>query len=270
MNMFTAIPNPYIVGNPIKNKEMFFGRRDDFEFIKRKLEDGVKSYIIVFCGERRSGKTSILFQVLNGELGENFLPILIDMQTMAGLQNDGELFEKIARETFKSIGENELNPETYNFFLTDTSPYKIFDKLLRDIHALYPDKNIVYLIDEYELIEAKITEGSLTQNFIPFLAGLLESERKISFMFTGSVRLDERKFTYWNILFAKSVYRVVSFLSKGDTHRLIKEPVKDLVTYDEAIVERIYRLTAGQPFYTQVVCQNIIDHLNEKQKNQNI
>ena len=76
--MFKTITNPFIVGNPIKTKSMFFGREDDFEFTRRKLESGGKSYIIVLSGERRSGKTSILFQTLNGRLGENFLLIFID------------------------------------------------------------------------------------------------------------------------------------------------------------------------------------------------
>jgi hypothetical protein len=267
MSDFKSIPNPFIVGNPIKSRDMFFGRQDDFEYIKRKLHSGVKSYIIVFSGERRSGKTSILFQVLNGELGEDFLPILIDMQTMAGLQSENEFFEKIAKETFRSLDEAAINIDQYNFFEQEVSPYKVFGKLLDDIHTRYPEKNILFLIDEYELIEAKISEGSLNKNFVPFLAGVLESERKISFLFTGSKKLDERKSPYWNILFAKSLYRNVSFLSRNDTIRLITEPVKDYVTYDEEVIEKIYRLTAGQPFYTQVCCQNIVDHLNEKQKN---
>lgn len=267
MSDFKPIPNPFIVGNPIKSRDMFFGRQDDFEYIKRKLQSGVKSYIIVFSGERRSGKTSILFQVLNGELGEDFLPILIDMQTMAGLQSENEFFEKIAKETFKVLNQDTFNTNKYNFFLEETSPYKVFSKLLDDIHTQYPEKNILFLIDEYELIESKISEGSLNKNFVPFLAGVLESERKISFLFTGSKKLDERKSPYWNILFAKSLYRNVSFLSKNDTIRLITDPVKDYITYEKEVIDGIYRLTAGQPFYTQVCCQNIVDHLNEKRKN---
>ena len=103
--MFKPIQNPYIVGNPIKSEKMFYGRDDDFQFIKTKLEDGKKSYIIVLCGERRSGKTSILFQILSGRLGENFIPVLVDMQTMAGLKNELEFFEKFAQETSKSLKE---------------------------------------------------------------------------------------------------------------------------------------------------------------------
>lgn len=266
MSDFKPIANPFIVGNPIKSRDMFFGRQDDFEYIKRKLQSGVKSYIIVFSGERRSGKTSILFQVLNGELGDGFLPILIDMQTMAGLQSENEFFEKIAKETSRALDEASISIDHYDFFQEEVSPYKVFSKMLDDIHAQHPDKNILFLIDEYELIESKISEGSLNKNFVPFLAGVLESERKISFLFTGSKKLDERKSPYWNILFAKSLYRNVSFLSKNDTVRLITDPVKDHVTYDKEVIEKIYRLTAGQPFYTQVCCQNIVDHLNEKQK----
>ena len=267
MSEFKPIVNPYIVGNPITSKSMFYGRKDDFEFLKRKLEKGTKSFIIVFCGERRSGKTSILFQILNGELGEKFLPILVDMQTMAGLKDDAELFEKIAKETFKSLRQNRFSIEKYNFSSHQDSPYKVFDKFLDDIYIQNSDKNFLFLIDEYELIESKIDEGSLSANFIPFLAGVLESERKISFIFTGSKRLDERDNKYWYILFGKSLYRKVSFLSERDTMRLITAPLQNYVTYDEDVLAAIYRLTAGQPFYTQVVCQNIVDHLNETQTN---
>ncbi len=267
MSDFKIIPNPYIVGNPIKTKKMFYGRRDDFEYIKRKLESGVKSYIIIFCGERRSGKTSILFQIMNGELGDKFLPILIDMQNMAGLKNDHEFFEKLTNELLKKLPESKTDLNKYDFTALDTSPYKIFDKLLDDLHRIYSDKNILLLIDEYELIETKIREGTLDRNLLTYLAGVLESERKISFIFTGSKKLEDRDFQLWNILFSKSLYRNVSFLSENDTYRLIYEPVKDYLTYKEGITETIYRLTAGQPFYTQVVCQNIVDHLNEHQKN---
>jgi len=263
--MFKTITNPYIVGNPIKTKKMFYGREDDFEFIRRKLESGSKSYIIVLSGERRSGKTSILFQILNGELGENFIPILIDMQTMAGLKNEGEFFEKFAQETLKYV-DNRFSMNNYNFHSESESPYKVFSKLLDDIHEAYPDKTKLILIDEYELIEIKSKEGSLSPNFVPFLSGLLESEMHISFIFTGSRTLEERGNDYWQNLFGKSLFRNVSFLSEQDTMRLITQPVEEQITFNEDVLNAIYRLTSGQPFYTQIVGQNIVDYVNETEK----
>ncbi len=263
--MFTPITNPYIVGNPIKTKSMFYGREDDFEFIRRKLESGGRSYIIVLSGERRSGKTSILFQILNGRLGDNFIPILIDMQTMAGLKNEAEFFEKFALETIKNL-DDSLKQNKYNFSSQDSSPYKVFTQLLDDIHRIYPQKNKLFLIDEYELIETKSDEGSLSLNFIPFLSGILESDRHISFIFTGSKTLQERKSSFWQNLFGKSLFRNVSFLSQQDTIRLITEPVKEAITYDDNLLDAIYRLTSGQPFYTQIVGQNIVDFVNEHER----
>jgi hypothetical protein len=263
--MFRTIINPYIVGNPIKTKTMFYGREDDFEFIRRKLESGSKSYIIVLSGERRSGKTSILFQILNGQLGENFIPILIDMQTMAGLKNEGEFFEKFAQETLKYI-DDSFSISNYNFHSESESPYKVFSKLLDDIHRAYPNKNKLILVDEYELIEIKSKEGSLSPNFVPYLSGLLESEKHISFIFTGSRTLEERGNDYWQNLFGKSLFRNVSFLSEQDTMRLITQPVDGQITFNNDVLDSIYRLTSGQPFYTQIVGQNIVDYVNETEK----
>ena len=263
--MFEPITNPYIVGNPIKTKKMFYGREDDFEFIKRKLESGSKSYIIVLSGERRSGKTSILFQILNGQLGDNFIPILIDMQTMAGLKNESEFFEKFAQETLKYLDDRFLL-QNYNFHSSHESPYKVFSRLLDDMHQAEPKKTKLFLIDEYELIESKSEEGSVSPNFVPFLSGVLESERRVSFIFTGSRTLEERKNNYWQNLFGKSLFRNVSFLSEQDTMRLIRQPVEGRITYSDEVLKNIYRLTAGQPFYTQIVGQNIVDFVNEKQK----
>ena len=68
------------------------------------------------------------------------------------------------------------------------------------------------------------------------------------------------------MLIGKSLYRRISFLSEKDALRLITQPVADRVTYPSGIPERIIRLTAGQPFYTQVVCQNMMDRLNEVER----
>ena len=39
------------------------------------------------------------------------------------------------------------------------------------------------------------------------------------------------------------------------------------MSYQREILERIYRFTAGQPFYIQVICQNLLDRLNGEERN---
>ncbi len=259
--------NPYIVGNPIKSKEMFFGREDDFQFTVKKIGEGRANQIVVLCGERRSGKTSILFQILGGRLGPAFLPVLIDMQMLAGIKGDLELFRAILRAGCAALDMKPHEVEELEKTAGSASVERLFESFLEYARRRAPDKIILFLLDEYELIEAKIRDGSLSESTVHYLAGILESPFRVSFIFTGSTNLEDRKTEVWKSLLAKSIYRKISYLSRNDTCRLITDPLKDVVSYSDEMLESVYRLTGGQPFYTQVICQNMVDLLMESGKN---
>jgi hypothetical protein len=259
-------PNPYIAGNPIRTREMFFGRVDEFRFIARALEGGRKTALIVLFGERRSGKSSILYQILNGELGEAFLPIFVDMQIMAGITSDAEFFGRMIADACATLNKNGLSSEFYLSLLKETTSTNVFRKLLQDIKARFPQRAVLLLIDEYEILEAKIDEGCLSRNVLVFFAGLLETDL-VSFVFTGSKSLEARDRMLWGEeLFRKAMARKISFLTEDDTARLITQPLQNKVTFAPEVIKQIYVLAAGQPFYTQMICQNLVYHLNEVEK----
>jgi hypothetical protein len=116
-------------------------------------------------------------------------------------------------------------------------------------------------------MESKVDEGKLSQEIFTFLAGLMDNKDRLALIFTGSRRLEERDRKYWRELLRRSLFRKVGFLSEKDTFRLITEPVQGRVIYGRGVAERIYRLTSGQPFYTQVICQNAVDYMNEHRRN---
>jgi hypothetical protein len=266
--IMTNLPfNPYIVGNPIKTKEMFFGREDEFLFVFRKIGESKSNQVIVFCGDRRSGKTSILFQILLGRLGERFLPILVDLQILAGIKNDADFFLSVIEVTCSSLAIPGLSFDEIKTRNSGQSAEHVFMNLLQSIQERFPDKTLLFLFDEYELIETKIKEGKLSESIIHLLSGVLESGNRISFIFTGSTNLENRKVDFWKTLLAKSIYKKISYLSYNDTVRLITEPLKGYLTFEKPVIDTIYRLTGGQPFYTQVVCQNLVDLAVEKEKN---
>jgi AAA+ ATPase superfamily predicted ATPase len=259
-------PNPYIAGNPIRNKEMFFGRVDEFRFIARLLDGGHKTALIVLYGERRSGKSSILYQILNGELGEAFLPIFVDMQIMAGIANDAEFFGRMITDACRSLAQKGLAAEPYTGRLQSANAAETFRKFLEDLKKQNPHRALVLLIDEYEILELKIAEGSLSRHVLPFFAGLLETEQ-VSFVFTGSRKLEAHDQTLWQgELLRKATSRKISFLTSEDSARLVTQPLHGKVTFAPEVVAAIYSLTAGQPFYTQLICQNLVYHLNEVKK----
>jgi branched-chain amino acid transport system substrate-binding protein len=261
---FTPIsPNPYIVGNPVRDRSMFFGREAEFELVRNRFAHSTRGGLLVFCGERRSGKTSILFQILDQRLGPDFIPVLIDMQSMA-VANEIEFLTRLSEEMLAALGPEAQGiapPE----FTADSNHSATFQKFVRDVLRTHPDKKLILLFDEYELFENKIDSGLLAQDVLHILASLME-HHPVFLVFTGSQHLDQRRRDYWSIL-GKSQYKMIGFLERADALSLVCKPVEGRVQYANGTVEAIYRLTAGQPFYTQAICQGLVDQLNERRTN---
>ncbi len=251
-------PNPFIVGNPVRGRTMFFGRESEFELVRKRFTGSETSGLLIFCGERRSGKTSILFQIMDGRLGPEFIPILIDMQSMA-IQSEVEFLTRVAQEIYTTAGLTTRAPAAV--LAEATNPPDTFYRLVCEAIAATPGRKLVLLFDEYELFENKIDAGALSSDVLQVLASLMEHQ-SVFIIFTGSQNLEDRRREYWRLL-GRSLYRTISYLERSDALNLIQRPVAGEVTYGEGIVESIYRLTAGQPFYTQAVCQNLVDRLND-------
>jgi hypothetical protein len=263
--VFQPIHNPYIVGNPVKDRKMFFGREDDFAYIQKKVGGAEKGGLLVLCGSRRSGKTSILFQVLNGRLGPDFFPVLIDMQAMA-VENDLDFLIKVGQGIVDAIGDPEISLEKHFLGQPAESSFAKFEKFIVRINERLKGKKLVLLFDEYEIFESHIEKKLISTAVLNLLANWIEYQEGAFVVFTGSDRLDERTAPYWSGFLTKALYRGVSYLSKRDTLRLIQEPVEGVVRYAEGVPDQIYALTAGQAFYTQVYCQVLVDHLNERRE----
>jgi hypothetical protein len=138
--------------------------------------------------------------------------------------------------------------------------------LLRFIRDAEPTKHPVFLFDELENLEFKLARGLLSTDILLFLASLLDGDIAVDFVATGSEQLQSFNYAGWNILTPKTIRRRIGVLTPNDTRRLIVEPVRGYVLYDDGVPEQILRITAGHPYYTQVVCQTAVDYLNQ-QKN---
>ena len=261
MSPWEPIHNPFIVGNPIKGAKLFFGREDDFAFLKTKFTGGKEGGLIVLCGARRSGKTSILFQILDGRLGEEFLPVLIDLQSMA-IVSERQMVRRVLE--IVSSAASAAGIPTENGEVSD-NPFGDLEAHVARLSQAMGGRKLLLAFDEYEILETGIDTKTISGQVLRTLANLIE-HRNVFVVFTGSEKLEERSKKYWDIFLSKALHRRISFLSHDDTMRLIHEPVAGAIEYADGVPERIYDLTAGQPFYTQVICQSLIDHLNDERK----
>lgn len=264
---FVTIPNPYIVGHPVKGSQMFHGREDAFRFIAQNLE-GVADRTLVLHGQRRTGKTSILYQLLNGRLGSNFVPVLIDMQELAPIiENTADFLGEMAYQLARTAQKASINIDEPEIEAFEKSAVRTFNRFLDRLDDSLGDRRLIIMFDEFELIEGKISEGKLDADLLGYFRSLMQHRQRLVFIFTGTHRLEEMSHDYWSILFNIALYRRISFLNRADAVRLIREPVSGKLDVDELAVEKIINLTSGHAYFTQLICWALVNHCNNQRQN---
>lgn len=261
-----TIRNPYIAGNPITDSALFFGREDIFRFIGEKISQSDSSIALVLYGSRRTGKTSVLCQIMNGRLGEGFIPVYNDLQEMADIDTH-EFFEHLQKNMTASLSST-MALETQDFSRKSVNPYQMFDSLLdsveRGLELKRPGHCLLMLIDEYEILGGKVEKGHLTDEVFQYLRAIMQNRHRISFIFTGTRQLELLKGSHWALMFNTAIYRKISFLESEEARELIQSPLRGQAVYLPEAVEMILRLTAGHPYFIQLICLNVVDLMNQR------
>lgn len=275
LSIYREIPNPYSAGRPITERDMFFGREDVFAFIMDKFSRDAKDITIVLHGDRRTGKTSIMHQIEKGRLGEIFMPVFIDIQMMAGVDTHdffriiAQKVDEVHRLAFDLTEDKRAGLDELCSKLEDKSQaaYQSFNDFLTGVASTLKDKYIIFLIDEYERLEEKVDRGEITGEIFMYLRHLIQNVNNLAFIFSGSSEFQTRDRQEWALMLNMAVSREISFLRREDAIALITGPVREYMRYDRKAVERILRLTAGHPFFTQAICQQVVDDMNDRQQN---
>jgi tetratricopeptide (TPR) repeat protein len=262
---FSVIKNPYYAGKPVRDPSMFFGRKYLREFLKQNLIAPGQNPSIILHGERKTGKTSILFQIEDGKLnpGPEFIPVYIDMNKMI-IKDDHEFLSYVISLIQGTIGKRhiqilEIPPEEKE------NPHLFFkDIFLQNVVDSVGKKRVLFLIDEYEGIEKKMSEKKLSKDILRFLKSVIEPEIKLDFIFTGSKDIEDlRYFDEWSYTLGASVSRKISFLREKDATRLIKDPVAEKVWYTNRAVKMLLEISGCHPYFLQHICFNLVTLLNE-------
>ena len=256
--------NPYIAGAPVKNPTMFFGRDDVYAWLRRHLRGRYQDNVIVLYGERRSGKTSVLYQ-MGEHLGDKtYVPVLIDFQSMSLEGVDGFLWE-IARKIILSLrgveGVPLLDRPARRDF-EENARHNFEEVFLPPILAALGERHLLLMFDETNRLEERITSGDLPPEVINYLRSFIQHSNHINFIFSLGSRVEEAQRLSFE-LFNLAVYRKISFLEQDFAEDLITKPVAQYYTYTRPAIDRIFELTSGHPYYTQLLCHNLFTHWAE-------
>ncbi len=265
MEYSTSRRNPYIIGRPIDEPKLFFGREDVFYFIEDNLIQ--KSKVILLHGQRRIGKTSVLQQIprfFEEKEIQEFLFINFDLQDKGSLSLS-QVLEDLATEIIEQIvyhlqliPEDKLTPPTAADL---ASHLNIFShEFLSQVFQELGSKNLVFLLDEFDVLERNDTTSAYI-NLFPYLKVLIEEHERLSIIPVVGRNLEELQKLL--DLFKGAPYKEIGLLDQNSAKRLITYPAKNILEYDEDALQAILELSAGHPYFTQVICFAIFGRARE-------
>ncbi|MCB8985111.1 MAG: hypothetical protein H6659_14870 [Ardenticatenaceae bacterium] len=259
-------PIPYVTGTPLKTDDVFVGREDVFAFIRENLLGAHQNNVIVLHGQRRTGKTSVLYR-LGQVMAETHIAVLVDMQGKPA-RGEADFLFSVADDIAFALEDCGLDVEPPRREDFAEGPEFFFSsRFLRGLHPLLGDKNLLLLFDEFEELQRRVEDGRLQPEIFQFLRNLMQHEDRVDFVFSGTHKLEELGAEYWSILFNIASYKPITFLSAADMHRLIAEPVAAFnLEYDPLAADRIIKVTAGHPYFAQLVLHEMVVYHNETQR----
>ncbi len=255
--------NPYVVGSPILERSLFVGR----EKIIRQIQQGIHNNHFYILGSPRSGKTSLLKRLAEkvdsfARPDYDFQVIEMDLQSIT----DKTLFTSLCQEFLKSasqfiekynlsgIDEHMVTEYTSRAKTTTTGDdfVDLFLAVSETIIQAHGKRVIfVVLFDEFDKINT--FELAIKEQFRSIFMQTVDNLRLVAA--GGELDIWDRSSPF-NFM----IQIDLPPLTEEEARRLIVEPSKGIVIWDEKVLDEMILRTQGNPFELQKLCKNLVDY----------
>jgi hypothetical protein len=261
------ISNPFAFGNALGETKdnVFVGRQD----IVRKIEDSIlgtnQTPTLLLQGARRMGKSSILNQ-LPRMLGPDFAPVVIDCQEAAIRESTAATLRYLSRAIATGLQRQRVKVNPLSRQALEREPFSVFKDWLEDVERVWPKGlRVLLCFDEYERLQETLDAG-WGHGFLDTLRNWIQHHPHLVLMFTGAHAFEELG-PAWTDRFISARRMRVSFLAREDLELLLTRPIPEFdLTYGDGALDAIIHTTNGQPFLTQAVAFELVQHLNEQHR----
>ena len=234
-----------------------------FNFLKKHLIGQYQDNVIMLYGPRRTGKSSILWQIYNDpSLIDNlYKPVYIDLQTVEDSMANDEIFFEISERISEclNLGSPERENFNYSYFLHD---------YLKKIKKELKQQKLLLLIDEYATLQDCVDDPTTQVKPTIFrkIRHLMQNYDWISYIFAGSHKIEQLNLKYWKE-FTGAIYKTISFLDHISAKELIEAPVRKAnIFYTPDAANRLLELSGNHPYFLQALCQYLYPKAEEKRR----
>ena len=147
---------------------------------------------------------------------------------------------------------------THNFF-------ELFLPIIIDKYL--SGKKLVLLLDEFDVLEEdKITKNNQGKKIFNQLKNAVKQQEKLFAILVFGRPLKDMD--YLEAFLQKEGQKPieVGLLNYESTKKLIVQPAKGILEYKQSAIDRIWKLSAGHPSLTQLLCSKVFVHCRDKKK----
>ncbi len=259
------VSNPYIAGAPIRGERMFFGRDDIFKAVRARLVGQHQDNVVVIYGQRRTGKTSVLYQMgrrLNAD-EERYVAVLVDLQGLALAGMDNFLWE-LARTIQRALRRDYqlcLSADRAAFQADARSAFR--DDFLPSLREAIGERRLLLMFDEAARFEEMVSAERMERDVFDYLRSLMQHEPDLSFIFSLGSKLEQIQREY-ALMFNTALHLQVSFLDQVAARALVTEPVTDCYTFDDEAIAQLLDLTSCHSYFTQLLCHALFSRWEQE------
>jgi hypothetical protein len=268
-NDWSPVANPYVVGRPLTGASapLYVGRDDVFAWLGENLSGSPRPNAMLLYGRRRIGKTSTLYQLVEGERGRairegrsrSLFCAYVDLQRLAGRPTD-EWLRRLARDVCQKVATSGLERSVPDSSVLGETAFAAFDRCLDRLEQTLPGNSLILLaIDEFEQIRAEIASGTLGAEVLPFLRSQIQHRERVVFVLSGGHGLLE---PFWNNIVDLTARYELGPLTFEQTVTLVCAPLAGRLIVSDDAVEMIWQATQGHPFLIQTICHSLVSDAN--------
>jgi len=269
----------YITSGPVKvdRSDLFHGRDKELADLLAAFAGGRLLRLHFVNGIRAVGKSTLMVH-LSARCGPEVLPIIINLQDVLAAQkmNAIQVVRGLIREAIKEVQRLpglpglSLAVPGLDVFELDP-PWVVFDNFLEELKLQTQRRSVLLAFDEMQQMIKRIAapDDPMDDAFLSWLRNKIQNQSEILVICTGSepYPIMRKHYEHEHTVWRDIVPYDVSFVKRTAMEQIATIPVMaDGVTWLPESLERLWDMTEGHPWVTQILAERVTKQLNEERR----
>lgn len=257
--------NPY-TPHHIKNSNMFFGRGVELEKILSALHSGI--HFIILHGDKRIGKTSLLYNLADRTLPDNtdaqMIPILFDILRAAPVTPQSftqGLIDAAKKMIYPRLNRKQRHALKQIESTGDHDPLTRLVNWVQKAETYLNGRRLIFLVDEFTAVEEAYHRGNLDDSFFERMHHIVD-HNDIAFILCIHNHVLRDTNAKLNSIIQRGHLVPIDMMAPINARALIRTPLERFYSYEDGVVSQIIHVTNRHPFYIHILCGELFTQMS--------